>query len=146
MAHGFFDSILPHELGHIVFREFIGANTKIPLWMEEGVAMFQEKAKRWGANKVVKMAIDNKTFIPLNELSTLRLAGNTDQAFVDIFYAEAASVIYYLITEFGEYRFVQFCNNLKEGKVFNQALESAYMRFDDVDQLNRAWVKYLGSQ
>ena len=42
-AHGFFDSILPHELGHIIFREFVGFYIDIPLWFEEGIAMFQEK-------------------------------------------------------------------------------------------------------
>ncbi len=144
-AHGFFDSTLPHELGHIVFREFIGDDTKLPLWMEEGVAMFQEKAKRWGTNKIVKTAIAEKRFIPLEDLSNLRLNNNTDGAVIDLFYAEAASVIYYLITELGEYRFVQFCNNLKQGKAFNQALQSAYVRFDDIGDLNRAWVKYLES-
>ncbi len=45
-AAGFFDSTLPHELAHIIFREFIG-NNPIPLWLDEGVAMYQEKAKRW---------------------------------------------------------------------------------------------------
>jgi len=45
-AHGFFDSTLPHELGHIIFREFIGHDVRVPLWFEEGVAMYQEKAKQ----------------------------------------------------------------------------------------------------
>jgi hypothetical protein len=31
-AHGFFDTTLPHELGHIIFREFVGEATAIPLW------------------------------------------------------------------------------------------------------------------
>jgi len=47
-AAGFFDSTLPHELGHIIFREFIGYYSTVPLWFEEGIASFQEKAKRWG--------------------------------------------------------------------------------------------------
>ncbi|HQP91972.1 MAG TPA: hypothetical protein PLU24_04785, partial [Candidatus Omnitrophota bacterium] len=34
---GFFDSLLPHELGHIIFREVIGYR-QVPLWLEEGVA------------------------------------------------------------------------------------------------------------
>ncbi len=33
----FFDSILPHEMAHIIFREFIGNKTDLPLWIEEGV-------------------------------------------------------------------------------------------------------------
>ena len=43
---GFFDSLLPHELGHIIFREFVGNDTRIPLWLDEGVASYQERTKR----------------------------------------------------------------------------------------------------
>ena len=64
-AHGFFDSTLPHELTHIIFRELIGYEARIPLWFEEGVAMYQEKAKRWGARKAVQKAIAEGKFIPL---------------------------------------------------------------------------------
>ncbi len=145
-AHGFFDSTLPHEMGHIIFREFIGFEASVPTWLDEGVAMFQEKAKRWGTNKAVKKAIEEKQFIPLPELSRLRLSNDTDPAVIDLFYAESASVVYYLIMELGEYRFVQFCRDLKEGKVFAQALGSAYGRFENLDELNQAWVKYLANQ
>jgi len=51
-AHGFFDTTLPHELGHIIFRELIGFDVQVPLWFEEGVAMYQEEAQRWGAHAV----------------------------------------------------------------------------------------------
>ena len=108
--------------------------------------MFQEKAKRWGAHKVVKQAMEKKQFLSIPDLFRLRLYNNTDQDTIDIFYAESASIVYYLIMELGEYRFVQFCRNLKEGKVFDQALSSAYGRFDNLDDLNQAWVKYLENQ
>ena len=45
-ATGFFDTVLPHELGHIIFRDYIGFTAVVPLWFEEGVAIYQEKAKR----------------------------------------------------------------------------------------------------
>jgi len=37
------DYILPHELGHIVFREAVGFDKDLPLWLDEGVALLQEK-------------------------------------------------------------------------------------------------------
>ena len=40
----FFDSILPHELTHIIFREFVGLKADLPLWLDEGVACSQEKS------------------------------------------------------------------------------------------------------
>ena len=145
-AHGFFDSTLPHELGHIIFREFIGYYTAVPLWLDEGVAMYQEKAKRWGANQYVKKAMEEERFLPLNELSKMRLRRGISREDIDLFYAEAASIVYFMISELGEYRFVKFCKALQEGKTFEQSLHYAYTRFKDVDDLNRAWVSYLEKQ
>jgi len=142
-AHGFFDSTLPHELGHIIFREFVGLYADVPTWFDEGVAMYQEKAKRWGTNKIVRQAMAEERFIPLNKLSTLRLNNKTERETVDLFYAEAASVVYFLMTEFGQSRFVSFCRELKEGHPFEVALKSVYVRFDNIEELNKRWVIYL---
>ncbi len=142
-AAGFFDSILPHELGHIIFREFVGYKSKIPLWLDEGVAMYQEKAKRWGANKLVTKALADGKFLPLKELSQIILSDNSDQATVELFYAEAASIVYFMMTELGDYRFVNFCRQLKEGCRLDDAIHRAYARFENMNDLNDAWVKYL---
>ena len=142
-AHGFFDSTLPHELGHIIFREFVGYKFNVPLWLDEGVAMYQEKAKRWGVNKDVKKAVKNGSFIALQDLSNLRLTNRTSKSVIDLFYAESASIVYFMITELGEHRFVNFCRQLKKGKKLKDALHLAYVRFRKVEDLNKAWVDYL---
>jgi hypothetical protein len=143
-AHGFFDSTLPHELGHIIFREFVGLKAQVPLWFEEGVAMYQEKAKRWGANDLVKQALKDGRFISLKELSIHYPMGKMSAEDVELFYAESASVVYYLIQELGEHRFVQFCRELQEGRPFEWSLESSYVRFNNLEDLNKAWLSYLG--
>ncbi|MBF0504710.1 MAG: hypothetical protein HQL14_06360 [Candidatus Omnitrophica bacterium] len=142
-AEGFFDAILPHELGHIIFREFVGFSTEIPLWFEEGMAMNQEKAKRWGANRTVKEAIKNGSFIPLSKLSHMRLYMNSKQELVGLFYAESASIVYFMITELGEQQFFMFCRELKNNMPFDVALKKVYSRFKNLDELNQFWVDYL---
>lgn len=144
-AHGFFDSTLPHELGHIIFREFVGFNADLPLWFEEGVAMYQEKAKRWGAHKAVRKAVQEGKFIPLKELSRMPLSSNMDPALVNLYYAEAASVVYFMITELGQFRFVDFCRNLQAGRKFEDALQLTYGRFKNVDDLNATWLRNVGA-
>jgi hypothetical protein len=142
-AHGFFDSLLPHELGHIVFREYIGSSSDIPLWMDEGIAMYQEKAKRWGADEEVKKAMAEECFIPLQDLTQMRLTTASDRETVNLFYAESASVVHYLISEHGTFKFSLFCQNLKKGLRFEEALGNAYYRFKTIEDLNKAWVGYL---
>lgn len=144
-AHGFFDSTLPHEMTHIIFRECIGLETKVPLWFEEGVAMYQEKAKRFGSHRIVQTAVEKGEFIPLKELTLMRLYNNSPDSQVELFYAESASVVYFIINEQGEHNFVRLCRALKEGKPFAQALQDVYFRFKSLDDLNRAWLNYLES-
>ncbi len=142
-AQGFFDSLLPHELGHIIFREFVGMSADVPLWFEEGVAMYQEKAKRFGSDRAVREAIEKGQFIPLTGLTDMRLYKDTDENAVQLFYAEAASAVYFLITEFDEQHFHRFCLELKENTRFEDALRKTYVRVKGLEDLNVLWLKHI---
>ena len=142
-AHGFFDTTLPHELGHIIFREAVGFKAQVPLWFEEGIAMYQEQARRWGAHDTIRDAIDNKTFKTLKELSSVRPDNKTDPKTVELFYAESASIVNYMIGELGEYRFRNFCDALAKDTPFEWALHQVYSRFDTIDDLNKSWMSFL---
>ncbi|MDE2027598.1 MAG: hypothetical protein KGK03_02265 [Candidatus Omnitrophica bacterium] len=142
-ASGFFDSILPHELGHIVFRDDIGYTAQVPLWFEEGVAIYQEKAKRLGSDTLVREALKNGQFIPLSQLTGMRLYKNTANQVVDVFYTESASVVHYMIEELGRREFLMLCDELKSGTPFQTALHKVYLTFRTIDDLNQAWVDYL---
>ncbi len=141
--HGFFDTTLPHELGHIILREIIGERANAPIWFEEGVAMYQEKARRFGSDKKVLELIKNDQFIPLSELSNMRLYKDTDEKVVSQFYVQSASIVGYLISEFGAQKFHWFLKALSENLPFEQALSKTYLRFRSLDALNKAWVNYL---
>jgi len=145
-ASGFFDSLLPHELGHIIFHEFIGKHVSIPRWFDEGVAMYQERARQWGAHRKVKEALEDGSFIPLEQLNRTRLSKDSSREKVELFYAESASVVNFLIQEQGRFKFLNFCRKLQGGDKFLHALERSYPRFKTLDRLNRAWVNYLEQQ
>ena len=142
-ANGFFDTILPHELGHIIFRDYVGFNIVLPLWFEEGVAIYQEKAKRLGSNEIVKEAIENGQFIPLTQLTGVRLYKDSSDKVVDLFYSESASVVYYMITGLGEQEFYMLCDELKNNTSFEKALHKVYLRFKGLNDLDQAWVDSL---
>jgi hypothetical protein len=145
LAAGFFDSMLPHELGHIIFREFIGFKSIIPLWLDEGVASYQEEARRFGSENQVKKAIKENKFIPLSELSRLDLRESGDTEFISLFYAESVSIVDYLIKRYGKTTFTYFCRSLRDGKGLREALRSNYS-FNDLSELNNNWLHYLKYQ
>ena len=142
-AHGFFDSTLPHEMGHIIFREFVGFKAKIPVWFEEGVAMYQEKARRWGADDTVRQAIKDGKFMSLKDMTAIELSDRINVETIQLFYAESASIVKYLIDELGQQRFVNLCRKLQDGDPFERVFVAAYVRFKDLAALNKAWVEYL---
>ena len=142
-AHGFFDSTLPHEMGHIIFREFVGFKARIPVWFEEGVAMYQEKARRWGADEVVRRAVMDGKFMSLKDMTALELSGKMSTEQIQLFYAESASIVNYIIDELGQQRFINLCRKLQAGDPFEWVFTSVSVRFKDLDALNKAWVEYL---
>jgi hypothetical protein len=142
-AANFFDTILPHELGHIIFREFIGNDNRgIPIWLDEGVASYQENLKYRRAASLVKEAIKANKFIDLEELSSLNPQKIEDNEVVNLFYAESISIIDYLIKEFGKDDFIFFCQNLRDKRDLKKAIAYVYP-FRDLEELNYAWEKYL---
>lgn len=142
-ARGFFDRILPHEMGHIIFREFIGLNnTRIPIWLDEGIASYQEKIVYSMANSFIKQAIKNDEFIDLEELSKISPHSLKDEKRVNLFYAEAVGIIDFLVKKYGQDDFILFCQTLKNREDLEKAIRYVYP-FRNVEELNEAWLEYL---
>ncbi len=141
---GYFDSLLPHEIGHIIFREAIG-EADVPLWLEEGVAQYLEQAKRLGAEKIVLAAMNHNTFVPLDKLTEIDSFGlrGQERGGVDLFYAESVNVVSYLIEKFGSSAFSDFCRKLKEHKSLDDALAFAYFDIRSLKNLSELWEAYL---
>jgi hypothetical protein len=142
-ARGFSETILPHELGHIIFREFVGfENSAIPVWLDEGVASHQEKIKYAMVNRRVKAAIEENKFMSIETISGLNPHTIQDNELVSLFYEESVSIIDYLIKEFGKDSFVVFCQALRDKKNLEKAMASVYP-FSNINALNLAWKEYL---
>ncbi|HTL48646.1 MAG TPA: peptidase MA family metallohydrolase [Verrucomicrobiae bacterium] len=125
-APGFLDSVLPHELAHLIFRDFVGGKGRIPLWLDEGVAMAQEKDKRKEFDVWIAKMIAEKKWIPME---TFMKVGNLQETPGDeavMFYAQAQSVVRFLLEGYGSERFAGFCRSLRDGDTPQDALAKNY--------------------
>ncbi|MDD5409136.1 MAG: peptidase MA family metallohydrolase, partial [Candidatus Omnitrophica bacterium] len=121
-AGGFLDNVLPHEMAHIIFREMVGSNNPaIPLWLEEGVATFQEKKFSFN-KKDLAARISRGDFLNLDDLSKLNVASLTETDKAELFYTESFRLVDYLIESSGKDRFVLFCQNLRDYNDLSRAL------------------------
>jgi len=142
-APDFLDNVLPHEMGHIIFREMVGFyNPSVPLWLEEGVASYQERKRTPGIKKYLSGQIQNGSFMGLNDLERFDLVNSKDREKVELFYLESYSLLDYLISEFGKDRFVLFCQNLRDYKDLRRALALTYS-FGGREELESSWKAYI---
>ena len=135
----FFDSMLPHEMTHIIFREFVGERIDLPLWLDEGIACSQEKTNLANRMSAAKNIVNQDAYLKFNNLFEIR-----DYTLIVpyTFYAESASIIVFLIDEYGNEKFLDFCRKLRDGEPWKQALFGAYHFFNSED-MERAWKSYI---
>jgi hypothetical protein len=138
----FFDMILPHELGHIIFREFVGYRRKLPLWLDEGIASFLEKKNRNDRLMLAKLSVRMPSFMSFDQLQQTQ---RVNMLMPQVFYAESASIINFLFDEYGREKFFDFCHALQKsrpGQEWTEAFFGVY-KFKDFTDMESKWIAYL---
>jgi len=136
----FFETILPHELAHIILREIIGMKTKAPLWFDEGVACANEKDNCLRYLLFTKGLLKKGVYMPLPDLET---ATTKKVTLPTVFYATSASIIIFLIEKYGREDFVEFCRELGEGgKRFYAVMEEVY-DIKDPEGLDEVFLVFM---
>ena len=141
----FLQGVLPHELAHLILKDFVGGESTLPLWMDEGLAMAQEKQRRVELDQIARKSIQDKKWIPLAKLSQTHsmVAASADE--VALFYAESQSLVRFLLSAEKPGRFVQLCRDIRDGIVFEEALKKNYPKeFESVSELETKWVASNG--
>lgn len=136
----FLNSVLPHEMGHLIFREFVGQKRWVPLWLDEGIACFSEAKSKLERLRIARSLVWADMYIPLEDLTKIN---NPDSIILPvIFYSQAASLVDFLLTGYGKENFLDFSRKIRDGEDWREALRSAY-EFETVAKMEEAWVKYL---
>lgn len=139
----FLDMLLPHELTHLIFRDFVGFKGEVPIWLDEGVAQWEEQEARKTAAASLKRYISMNEIIPLSRLTRMNIAREGSSDVSRKFYVEAITLVGFLIEQYGESRFTLFCRQLRDGGSLDEALSFAYPdSIRDIGELESKWIKY----
>lgn len=136
---------LTHELSHAIFFERMHSGNKIPDWMQEGLASYEESRfdssqtdARWATFGPQISQGEGK---PLAEL-TIAADANSDE--VNMFYAESQSVVNFLINNYGMLKFMTFATKVQSGKTLDVAIGSTYdKQIASLSDLNAKWLDSL---
>ena len=138
----FFKNILVHELTHIIFREYVGFGSNVPLWLDEGVAMFMEKKKDEYALKRSLKRLDNAgSLFGFSQLSAIRDVMRFAPQQAGVFYTQSRSIVHFLIKRYGRNKFALFCYALKQGRSLEKSLSFAF-GIRKLDELETKWQGY----
>ena len=145
--HEFLEGVLPHEIGHLILRDFIGFDREIPLWFEEGVAQLHEANKKLMVDQFMRPLIKKNQHIPFDVFVRLDIRSVEKSRQANVFYAQSVSVINFLIKRFGSEAFGRLCRHLKDGKDMDEALRISFARsIHSTKDLEKEWIGYLSGK
>ena len=140
----FLESLLPHEITHLIFRDFVGFKGQIPLWLDEGIAQWEEPKKREVSKLYAREVLNKLQMFPFVQLTAINSLADKDVETVNAFYMQSLSAVDFLIATYGTLSFADFCRELRDGKSLNDALKSSYSgRIRDLDHLEALWIAYV---
>jgi len=132
------DRVLPHEMCHLVVREFFG-DCPCPVFLNEGLAMMAESEIDPQRTLLAGEAVIAGEAAPLEDLLTGRPQDAVD---VHLFYAESFSFTFFLHRRLTPEQFREFLQQVKNGCATADALQRALCVPPEEDfpaQLDAAW-------
>ena len=131
--------MLPHELTHVIHREYVREDTHLPRWLLEGLACaneFSGKDRRFG---LAQSALATNRLIPLSRLTAF--GSYPHGATVSLFYAESLTLVEFILDRFGHEGLAQLHKKLRGTEEFDKLVKRAFeMEFDEFE---REWLDYI---
>lgn len=131
---------IAHELTHMVTHQMtLNPYNDIPVWLEEGLAMWNEGPMQSQFSSALARAISDKKLLSVQTLAS-PFSAYADVSYLS--YAESYSVVDYLIRTYGKDRMFQLLETFHQGSTYDGALRKVYGL--DTKSLNAEWQKTLG--
>ena len=131
---------MAHELAHlVVYQAVFGPYGDIPVWLDEGLAVYTEGGLSSDRRSSLEEAISNDELISVRSLSS---SFPTDPDEARLSYAESYSVVVFLLDNYGQDKMLQLLDVFREGSGYDGALIEVYGF--DMDGLNELWRASLG--
>jgi hypothetical protein len=140
----FIDVILPHELTHLMLHDYIRRKAVIPIWFEEGLAQLSEKIEHDRSKVFIKQIIRDNSYLPVDVLANFDIRTVDDEKVVAVFYLQSASIVRFLIDNYGKLKCMELLQHLRSGKDMLTALASVYSSdIRGYQDLEKKWVRYM---
>jgi hypothetical protein len=134
------EDITRHEVAHIVVREAVRGPFDVPLWLNEGTAVYAQRQPLSGHADALDLAIRSNTVLSVRAL--VSASGRSQGDVVSLFYGQSWSTVKFLIETYGEERFGELFRTFREGASVTEGFQRVYGL--DLDGLENAWRESVG--
>ncbi|MDP2744831.1 MAG: peptidase MA family metallohydrolase [Dehalococcoidia bacterium] len=130
---------IAHEITHLLVGQVtFSPYADLPIWLNEGLAMYGEGPLEQGYASLLQQAISQKTLISVRSLSA---PFSTDPRLALLSYAQSEALVEFLLTKYGRDKLLALLDTFKQGATFDGALKSVYGF--DLDGLDKLWRESL---
>ena len=138
-----FSSVLPHEIGHVMFHRMMDFRP-VPKWLEEGVAVrFEHGYARRHHLMQVRSDRSNNKLMRLERLMTMNRYPEQDQQ-RDRFYAQSYSLVRFLLDSASWRKLIRLGRRLPASTPEEQ-LKEIY-GFSSMSEFRTAWLEQVDSE
>ena len=131
---------MAHELAHMVVHQAVfGPFGNVPVWLDEGLAVYTEGELRSDFRSRLDEAISEDELISVRSLAS---SFPTDPDEARLSYAESYSLVVFLLDNYGQDKMLEILDVFKQGSGYDDALIQAYGC--DMDGLYDLWRASLG--
>ena len=132
---------LIHELTHLVVHQAtFGPYGRLPIWLDEGLAMYNEGELDPYLSPYLQKAISEDKLISVRTLCS-PFSAEHEKAYLS--YAQSYSLVEYLLDNYGQDKMLKLLTLIKQGNTCDEALTKVYGF--DVDGLDSRWREMLAT-
>jgi hypothetical protein len=130
--------ILAHEMTHLIFNEYMRRSAQESLWVNEGLAVYEEEQASPGTSRRL---LPEQTPMPFTQMAAA-VPLQREGIFADAWYRQASSVVRFLIEQGGRVGFGQFLSALRDGRTPDEAVRAGFPgQWSSMDSLEASWRK-----
>ena len=141
------ESVLSHEITHLIWYEYMGHSNPDYRWVNEGLAVFQENKAQGGVGKGALFSAlrGNLRSLPIPMDQMIHLVPATERAYdVSLWYAQAESMTRFMIERGGRIGYSQFLGALRYDKTLDQAVAEGFPgSWRTLEELNTDWKRSM---
>ncbi len=140
MPRAVYAETLAHELSHLYSDNFYLGFTSLPLWLEEGLATYNEMSNRVGNLARVRQAASTGNLVAFVDLpGAIR---HPDINITNLAYAEGATVIEYVVETWGEQGLIDFLGAFRRTSSVDDATSAVFEL--SLVEFELGWRAWLG--